>query len=81
MIPSTVVKKIPKSDHHERRRIKNKFPVLFVANVINSATYLLHLWLLRIPKTTKSLVVYGSPDGCGDHPPSQGRMHYADQLC
>ena len=39
MMPSTVAKKIPKSEQHARRRIKNKFPVLFVANVINEGRY------------------------------------------
>ena len=34
MMPSIVAKKIFKSAHHARRRIKNQFPVIFVASVI-----------------------------------------------
>ena len=36
MIPSSVAKKIFKSPHHARRRIKNQIPMIFVASVINS---------------------------------------------
>ena len=35
MMPSPVVKKIPTSEQYARRRIKNKIPMLYVANVIN----------------------------------------------
>ena len=35
MIPSSVAKKIFKSPHHARRRIKNQIPMIFVASVIN----------------------------------------------
>ena len=35
MMPSPVVKKIPKSEQYARRRVKNKIPMLYVANVIN----------------------------------------------
>ena len=34
MIPSSVAKKIFKSPHHARRRIKNQIPMIFVASVI-----------------------------------------------
>ena len=49
MMPNIVAKKIFKSAHHARRRIKNQFPVIFVASVINICD--LTVWGFQILKT------------------------------
>ena len=42
---STIAKKIFKSAHHARRRIKNQFPMIFVASVIKSIS--IEVWRCR----------------------------------